>query len=392
MISAGVLLARIYSPQAFGEYAVYAAQGTLISLLSALRLDQLAFDDQTSGRSTLYYKTSLLVAIATVPLFIMVCKAGSSLTNTTFSLPSSIAFAASNSLYYLGTQYLLHSRQYDKFAKIRLAQSLLYFAVPAVFWIMGVEGGLHLGIAASFFSVGIFVAIRAGVWHESANAARTLFVGRLRAGLRDSVAMGLQYATPFAPIFIGGLFATKTEVGAFFLLSQIVAAPFSFFRRSLVSFFSSELANVEVAKSFLHTHAHQLKRGIVAACVGVPVISAILHFSAPSLIKVALGSSWGKYSAYLVPMLLYYVVDALLQPVTILLPLWGGTRIHFRLEITRFLIVFPIGYLACAILELTFFWFCVFFYCAMSFIYIAEFVAAISIAENSKQGTSDGTS
>lgn len=374
VVCAGLILARVYDPAAFGELGFYASIAALVSVVSGLRLDHIAFSESSKNKHAQYLNATLLNALASAAIATGILTLANQL-DLVRPLSPAIAFSytLATSCYYLFGQFDLYSGNYQRFARIRFIQSALYATIPALFLPALGQIGLTLGVATSMAAACIYYYIltRKVIFTETKSYI-PLLSSKWREAISNTGTTLLQYSTPFAPVIIGSGFAEKSEVGAYFLFTQMIAAPFSLVRRALINYFNATLSQPASAKACLMGNRRIILISIGALVIGSTAISAIIHLFGADIIKIAIGERWVGMTSFLLPMVVYFTFDALLQPVTTLLPHWGASKTLFRLELLRFVLVYLIGSVLIMLLSWSFFQYSIFFFASMLVIYSAE--------------------
>lgn len=375
-----LILARLYSPSDYGQFGAIASIAILFSVGSGLRFDYLAFSRTSNNyRYADFYHLSIAVSVflslSLVALFFIFYGyeykgVGSG---------SLFFLFLSYSIFYLSTQNILRTGDYVFFAKFKLAQAVLQILLSLIFFAIALDNGLLWGVLVAQTIVGACFLGRSickqGVRID--NMFNIFLIWKIRAFI-NTITTILQYSTPFAPVFFGSIFYEVNEVGAYFIFSQLFSAPLSIFRRSLLSFLNVEFADFSKARLCFLSVSKVYVLFFIIICI-VAILGCLLLFNSTGelLVGVIFGNVWKPYSYILAPLVVYFLLDALLQPFTTLAPLWGRERVTLIFEIARVLIVFVGGYFLISYLKVDFIGFVMFFTISMVFVYVVQLLYLI---------------
>jgi hypothetical protein len=375
LLVGNLALARVYSPAAFGELGYFSAFAAL-AVVSGLRFDYVVFT-RPAAEQPAHLAISLLAAGALNLLLALALAANALLRDQSFLHAAwALLFSVSASLYYLGSQFRIAGADYHGYAAARLQQALTQVAVAFALFAAGDEG-LLLAFATSQAVVGVHI-----VWRSRdalLSTTRPALAACWRHGrslaVSNSFLVLLQYSTPFAPVLLGTLLFTRDDVGAFFLFSSAVSSPLAIFRRSAISLLSVEAATPARARALwgkLAPHA-RLVTGVGA--LGITASVMALAAAAPEITILVFGRAWVSHSVLLLPIVVFFVLDAIFQPLTTLLPLWGRQERALAYEVFRFLLVF--GVLPATVVgwDLTFFQAICLYFVLMSLVYLMTLVS-----------------
>ncbi len=377
----GLILARTFSPADFSKLALISSIATLASTVSALRFDHLAFRSKGKDEQNAYGTIGL--TCATISAFLVgatyLILQHFKIIRSETSAAEILYFTLGVSIYHQITQYQLYTRNYSGFAKSRLAQALFYGSIPLIFQFINQDDALTTGILLSFIlsSVISLYSVRKYFQWMSTYAV-ILFKEKFRSAVSNSCASLLQYSTPFAPVIIGGAFASNEEIGGYFLFSQMVAAPFSLARRSIINLYNAEYSNIEEVKIILTSkNRKKILTLLISIFSAFLFILILIHLFGRLIIINTIGEQWAGLAFMLTPIVFYYFADCLLQPITTLLPHWGATKYLLALESIRFSLVYPVGLFISYVANFNFFSYLLFFFGTMIAIYMAEFIVAL---------------
>ena len=393
-----ILLARLYSPEAFGEYGFYAGIASVITIVSGFRFEYLAFGLQQRkaeqrAHMVVAYMAASAIALLCLPVGWLVAPAFPAYQ----AFPVWVAvFVLGSSFFYLGGQSILLAQKYGVFARFRIAQvvaqlvaaAALFFALPAQ--------GLNLGMSLPLIALALLILhwgrlhdpTTSSDWHAVKRVVKTQWT----SALSNTLFTGLQYLTPFTPVLFGSLYYSKADVGSYFVIAQIFAAPLTVLRRSLISFYLVEFSQVERLIRFLGAHRDRLRKMMLTVFVLLMLFMPGIYWLGPDILVGLLGDQWAPYGAYVLPLATYFVLDALLQPLTTLFPLWGRTRFAILTEAIRVALLFGGGYVFIQEWQPSYLHFILYFFGIMVFMYLVQMAAIASMIRSGISGATHGRS
>jgi O-antigen/teichoic acid export membrane protein len=372
MFLAALVLARLYDPVAFGDLGLYTGIGALMAVISGLRYDHIAYSQPPYRRDSLYL-VSYLVCVAILLLSALVFfLLEIFIDKTGYSAYWSLAFCLCSSIFYLNTQYLISIRAYRDYAWFRILQALLQLAIGLLLYRLFPSYGLLMAYAVSQFLIGILILIRFRK-HVTIRAWRhSIVVGRyfFRRACENSLVIAFQYSTSFAPVLVGYVFYTKADVGAYYLFAQVFSAPLAIFRRSFMSLLNAEAASPVSAIGLYREHRNKIVSYSIILIACFLTSSCVLIYYDRFFTSIFFGKSWSGYSNLLLPLFIFFFIDALLQPFTTLLTLWGFQRSAIKYEAARFCCVFVLVPMMVVSFDMSFYYYFVFYSLIMIFIYM----------------------
>lgn len=371
MFLSTLILSRIYTPASFGELGFYAGVASIVAVVAGLRFDYIAFANSNFHKSV-FYSISLICAAIVLALIGVI-----SLVAETYFIHKSnfavlvILFCFSASLFNLGTQYLLAIGRYKTFANLRLLQVVVQISIGFLLYKIAPHWGLLCSFAVSQLLVGL--AILAMLYKTisviSLSEILKCWRSNFRPALVNSLISLMQYSTPFAPVLIGGMYYSKPEIGAYFIFAQIFSAPLAIFRRSAINFLNGEVGSVAKASVILRVHKLHILRGVFVGVFLLVLGAALFFFFNNWFVTLLFGSKWLPYSVIVLPLFLFFCFDAVLQPFTTLLPLWGFHSNALGFEFLRFILIFVALPCLIVLYSLNFLEFLVSYLVAMVFVY-----------------------
>lgn len=341
MIVCSIVFARLYSPSSFGTLAYLSGFASIIAIISGLRFDYIVFSKKDNEKS-LYNIISFLVMFF-FHLFFTVIIFGIDLLSDFISKKTYwvVFFSFSSSVFYLSTQLLISIQEYSCFSKIRIFQAVLQLVTGFLFYYFNPDIGLILTYSISQLFVGLLVYYFnfKSLFQLKVEDIKTCFLVNFRNAIYNSLIILIQYSTPFAPILIGKYLYQSNDVGAFFLLSSAICAPFAIFRRSLVNLFNGEMTSPKKAEVLIGKMKDKIL--ILFGLLFFLLLGVvIIYFFSREIVLLIFGKQWVNYSNYILPVFVFFYLDMIFQPFTTLLPLWGKRNYSMFLESIRFGLVY----------------------------------------------------
>lgn len=331
-----ILLARMYGPENFGMLAFYLGIGSVVAVVSGLRFELISFS-QEADKKNIYYALSLIVSMFVVLLVFCLSLFVSSA--AAFVL---LSICVSSALFYLTTQHLISVGSYWLFSVLRLLQVVVQVLIGVLLFEVVPDSGLLIAYSLSQLIIGVYILAWSLDCFKGIGIAelKAAFEVKLKGALSNSLISLLQYSTPFAPALLGGFFYTSAEVGAYFVVSQAVAAPLAIFRRSVINFLNGQAATPPKALAVFKGLSSYLLPVLFGGVIFILLIGFCASLYGAELMALVFGPNWHGFGSIMLPILIYFFLDMLLQPLTTLLPLWGCHSQALRFEGVRFFLVF----------------------------------------------------
>lgn len=344
LFAGSILFARMYSPAAFGELAQVTAIASIITIVAGLRFDHMAFSRDEAEKTELYGAAFLVLLVGSVIVGLASLVFWQVDAQRAEGFTWIVLFVIVNSTYYLCSQWQIALGNYLGYGQLRIVQAGLQLGLgAALFAALPAKGMLVAAIVSqAFAAVQIMKASfgqRLRVWSAQ---TRDCFKRNFRAAMTNSVSALLQYSTPLAPMIVGPMFLDKTDIGAYFLFSSAMAAPGAILRRTILSYFNGEMKSPERLR-FLATQA--ISRFGIWALAGLGLLAAagtVIGVYAQDLTGIVFGPAWRHYAALLLPLLLFFALDTLLQPFSTLLCMWEREGTQMAIEVLRFALTYAV--------------------------------------------------
>lgn len=386
MFISSLIFSRLYPPTSFGELGYYSGFSSLVAVVAGLRFDYIAFSQPMEQRAT-SFATALVCATGLHALILAALLSA----NTADFAPSKtsywlLVFSVATSTFYLATQFLIATAEYQLFARARMTQAVLQLLLGLAFYYVDIKIGLLICYSISQLLVGILLFQRYGkaVLQQKFAQISRRWNSSSSAAAHNTLLILLLYATPFAPILLGTAIYSAEEIGAYFLFSSAFAAPFAVFRRSAINVLNAEVASPHKALVIARS-AKKFVPGAVAIALAITLASLLLFGSAGHEVTLIIfGKAWVNYSTLMLPVFLFHFADAILQPFSTLLPLWGHQSLAMKFEVSRFLLVFAGLPTTVLLTQATFYHSLIFFYAIMIFIYGMIFAAICILVMNAR--------
>jgi O-antigen/teichoic acid export membrane protein len=381
LVAQGIMLlgtlafARLYGPASFGELGYFAGFASVVAVIAGARFDYFVFSSAGSAKNTFFSISLISAGVVHVAILVLLIIAHLTDIGGEKSSYWLVVFSFAASIFYLSTQMLIAVSEYERFARLRLLQAVLQIVVGLLLFQWQPPIGLFCAYTLSQLAVGIFIVTTHRMAFISASRTEIAICWRKLRGPAavNSIMVLLQYSTPFAPILLGSMFYAKGEVGAYFVFSSAVSAPLAIYRRSVLTFLNAEAHSPGRAKA-LSKRLGKNALMIIWVFFAITLLGSIgIWVAGKEAVAFVFGVSWREYSNFLLPIFVYFISDALLQPFTTLLPLWGHQAIALKYEVLRFGLVFLVWPLLAVGMSLSFAYALLVYFMLMFATYLATF-------------------
>ena len=385
LVAVSVMISsRLYKPELFGELGWYLSFASVFAIVAALRFDYIVLSDRVKEEEKKeFFSNAIVVSILIFSLFSLCTIVANSIFSFKYSITYLLLFCLSLSFFNLLSQYLILIKDYKKFIFYKTNQLILQIILIMVFYYYFSEKGLLLAniFPQLIISLLFFWLIRDNLSFNY-KSFRVFIRKNFREGLKNSFLTFIQYSTPVIPVLFGGYIFDKSQIGAYFLFSQTMAVPFSLVRRNVLILFNGEYSDPKKIKK-LFGHVLTTKNVFIAAGVFLSLL-VFLVFCSKYIIIMLFGREWLIFSWLLSLLFIYYFIDALLQPLTTLYPLWGEVNKALGFELTRFFSVAIILPLITFFVKLSFLYFIISFLIIMLLIYVVNFYSILKYVKRLK--------
>jgi len=385
LVAVSVMISsRLYKPEVFGELGWYLSFASVFSIVAALRFDYIVLSDRVGEEEKKeFFSNAIVVSLLIFSLLSICTIVADSIFSFKYSIIYLLLFCLSLSFFNLLSQYLILIKDYKKFIFYKTNQLILQIVLIVVFYYYFSEKGLLLAniFPQLIISLLFFWLIRENLSFNYSNF-RVFIRKNFGEGLKNSFLTFIQYSTPVIPVLFGGYIFDKSQIGAYFLFSQTMAVPFSLVRRNVLILFNGEYSDPGKIKK-LFEQVLTTRNIFIAAGVFVSLL-VFLVFCSKYLIIMFFGREWLTFSWLLSLLFVYYFIDALLQPLTTLYPLWGEVNKALGFELTRFVSVAIILPLIAFFAKLSFLYFIILFLIIMLLIYVVNFYSILKYVKRLK--------
>lgn len=379
-----MISSRIYSPEMFGELGWYLSFASIFSVVAALRFDYIVLSDRVEEENkNNFFTNAIVVSIIIFLLLAFSLIILNNLFSYKYNIYYLLSFCLSLSLFNLLSQYLVLIKNYGGFVFYKSIQLAMQIVLILGFYYIFSDKGLLLAnvFPQLIISLLFFWLIRKSLSFNWNNFI-IFFRENFGEGLKNSFLTFIQYSTPVIPVLFGGYLFDKSQIGAYFLFSQTMAVPFSLIRRNVLILFNGEYSDPQKIKK-LFEHVLTV-RNIFFVIILFSFLLLFLVLFSKYIIMLFFGHEWVTFSWLLSLLFVYYFVDALLQPLTTLYPLWGEINSALGFELTRFVSVAIILPLIAFFAKLSFLYFIILFLIIMLIIYVANFYSILKYVKRLK--------
>ena len=344
---AAPVLARLYSPEAFGSFAVLVSLAAIASTVGAMRLDSAIPLASTTDAMNLVKTaavTSVLVAACCIPITALVDWQGANY-SPLWGLAVVPYIVWVTSMYSVLTSYSLRSRNYSAVARRNLLQQggtaggqLL------VSWWLRSGFGLTLGLAIGR-SLGVVSLLR-----ESDLHFRQVKTGRSQA---DTLRRYWRFPLVFMPSALLNVGATQIPV--LFVASRYgteaagnlsQAVMFAAVPAALLGGAVSSVVMAEIALRVRSGEVDQRSRYLRVSRALAPLAVAwflVLVVVAPRALPVILGPEWTSSGAYAAALAVAVVGGLVASPLSVVFVLYERSVMNVGLDVSRVVVIVVLG-------------------------------------------------
>ncbi|ENW78849.1 hypothetical protein F908_02968 [Acinetobacter sp. NIPH 284] len=337
------ILTRLYTPEEFSLYAIYASLLLTLSVASCLRFEiaiPIAEDDNEAIYLVLLALLSNFIISLLIGLIIWIFNSDivfllrqPDFSHLIWLVPIGVFFSGLyNSLQYWTTR----KKFFSLIAKTRMLQSVSGTSIQIVMGFMGFSVfGLIVGQIIKVSS-GI-KSLALGFYKEAYNPIRSMNLRELKRIFKKNDKFpkysALEALTNSAaiqlPIILIAALALDAEAGYLMLAMQIMAIPVGFIGGAVAQVYLAH-ASEKYSKGELTQYTYQcilqlLKIGVI------PLF--IICFLAPSIVPFIFGEAWDRTGEMMLWMLPWFVVQLLVSPVSMSLHITGHQKVALLLQI-----------------------------------------------------------
>lgn len=341
MIATTLVFTRLFSVENFGELAFYASYGSILAVISGLRFDYLNLKDSIHDKYVGYLVSSMCCIILNIIIFFLLFVASYFYdVLSKYSLYSMFLFGISYGLFHSLSQYFIANKDYKNFIFCRLVQVSSIFIIGLSLYLAQYNNN-PLILSYSFAQlllgfIGLLIIIRNNVVETTIQQTRVFFNENLSEALKNTIISFAQYSAPLVPVLIGGMLFDEKNIGAYFVFAQMISAPLSVIRRNLLVYLNGEFSSIQKFRSLFK---YINKKYIALGCIFILFAFAVVYFLDEEITLLVLGGQWVVFSYMFFPLLLYFIIDTVLQPITTLLPLWGNANYSISLEVLKIILL-----------------------------------------------------
>lgn len=352
-ILATPILTRLYSPAAFGTYAVVISVVSIAATVGPLRLE-LAIPTASPGEGRQLVRIALassaIVAICTVPFALNgIASAGEeSMIVSVIMVPLLVwLYSATGVL----VQYLLRAQEYAGVARRTILQSATTAAGQlgmsvctrtSAGLLSGAVIGQGVGVAALLASTDLF-------------SKDTRDVKSSRRVLRSNWRFPLVFL-PSALLNVVGsqlpILLLNWKYGAASAGNLSQAMRFGALPAALIGAALSSVVMAEVAARVRTGDVNNRRRYLRVTRALAPVAAAwflALIFLAPTLLPVLLGGEWEQSGEYAAASALMVATGLVAAPLSVVFAIYRRSLLNLSLDVARVVLVFVLGYSAWAL-------------------------------------------
>lgn len=379
-----MISSRLYKPEIFGDLGWYLSFASLFSVLAALRFDYIVLSDRVKGEEkNIFFSNAVLVNLIVLIIFSIGLLVLSSIINFKYNILYLICFCFSLSFFNLMSQYLILIKDYKNYVAFKTYQVIFQiFIIVLLYYILPQDGLLLANIIPQLSIPIIYFILKRNVIIFKFSNFKNFIKRNIADGIKNSSLAFMQYSTPVVPVLVGGYIFDKSNIGVYFLFSQAIAAPFALVRRNVLILLNGEYSDKYKIKK-LFNEIINIRNITITFFIFLSVFF-LLIFLSKYLVLVFFGSTWVSYSWLMLVLFIYYFIDALLQPLTTLYPLWGKVNKALMFEVIRFCSVALLLPIIAFLFKISFLWFVILFLTFMALIYLVNFFSILNYVKRLK--------
>ena len=315
-IIAAPILSRLFSPEQFGEYALFITIVGLLSTVSAASYELAIVKQSDEADANYLFQSCIVLSLATSMLLFLLLPIFNLFVDLPFAVLMPITiflYAANNAMYSLLNRF----ERYTLLAKTQASRSTMIVFVQIIVGYLGfTRYGLTIGVIFSAFVVFIFSYFRFSTFHQIKDLVSIKKLKTLLMSNSDFAVYGVpqntaSYISSHAPVFVLTMYFDLAVVGAYFLSVKLVQIPANvlgsavkrvFYRRAFV--LKSDL------KSLLQLYD---KMALVMAVLIVPV-TVFWFFNAEKIFPLIFGEEWILAAAISKWLLIWFGAQFVMAP------------------------------------------------------------------------------
>ena len=321
-------LTRIYDPEQFGQFALFASTCAIIGSINTGRLEAALFIERSTAGENTVIMTSLFITIVVTTIsavFLLASKAwfgcfrDLSYAETVVGLALLSLFVLSFGIYKILYNLSIKLRDFGSVAKIRAVKGVSTSSSTLGIGLWAPSSGLILGylIGELYMSAAMIVK------HQLRlnELRRELAIRRIRKGIRrhrgfltlSTPADGISSLANNIPTILIGSFFGATVVGWYGFTHRLLTAPISMIASSVVDAFKTE-ASEQYATTGEFTKLFKRTSGLLISLSIIPCIVAFLF--ADELFAIVFGQKWRVAGEYASILSLLYFIRFVVSPLT----------------------------------------------------------------------------
>lgn len=327
-------LSRVYTPSDFGLLASVSTIASLFVIFSVLRIDFLFIKNQNNTTNYFYSALLILLVMSLLSIFIL------EVIDYPLVIPNWQLFICFLfiGLYSIGTNFSVGTSDYKSLSIGRIIQIILQCLVMMFFAKYYDSYGLIYGFVVGQLVASLYFFYKLDIGRFDFYKILELVKVSKKFCTNNTLLAMLQYSVPLVPILVGKYFYTTAELGGYFLFFQTFAGPFAIIRRSLLNIVNAEFADKLKFSLFFQKMSLSNKTKpiiVIYLLIGVIIVFGLNIFG-NEVAALVFGNDWFEFGYLLKWVLLFFLVDIILQPFASLLGLWENYKASYFVEIFRF--------------------------------------------------------
>jgi len=349
LIISSPILTRLYSPKAFGVYALFIGIIGILSTVSNLRYEQAIIIPKEDVKSIQLIYLSLFINIIFSSLLFLFLFLFSEIIFKFFKIEDLVEYywIIPIAVFFIGcfqvfNYWLIRNKKFNKISKIKIQQSaviitiqLVFYKIGAIALILGHSAGQLLGVIKNGYIFLKTTKSNRSEIRQVASEYKNFPIYSTWSALLNSTGAQL-------PVLIFTAYYSPAVAGLYMLTQRVIKGPLSIVSQAVTQIFISNLRNEEnkIKKKLLGVN------NFLTSIVIIPF--AIIIVAGNKIFSLVFGSNWaeaGTVAAILSPwMFLVFICS----PISSLIEYKGKQTFFLKFQIILFLsriIFIYIGYL-----------------------------------------------
>lgn len=315
-VLAAPILSRLFSPEQFGEYALFITIVGLLSTVSAASYELAIVKQSDEADANYLFQTCIALSLTTSILLFLLLPTFNLFVDLPFAalMPITIfLYAANNALYSLLNRF----ERYTLLAKTQASRSSMIVFVQIFVGYLGfTRYGLTFGVLFSAFVVFIFSYFSFSRLHQikdfvSIKKSKTLLRTNSDFAVYGVPQNTASYIGAHAPLFVLTMYFDLAVVGAYFLAVKLVQVPANVLGAAVKRVF---YRRAEVLKSDLQSLLQLYDKMTLMMTVIIVPVTVFWFFNAETIFPLVFGEEWDTAATISKWLLIWFGAQFVMAP------------------------------------------------------------------------------